>query len=199
MRVKTEARRQAIVEAAAEAFREKGFDAASMADVSARLGGSKATLYSYFSSKEDLFAAVMMQAAKAQASNIFQTLHDADALEPALFAFGRDYIAFMLKPEVLAVSRMCVADGERTGVGRIVYEKGVRVAWGLVAERLERAMQEGILRRADSWRAAWHLKGLCETGLVDARLRGCLTDVSAEEVDDAVVAGVEAFLRAYKV
>lgn len=198
MRVKTEARRQAILEAAAEAFRERGFDSASMADVSVRVGGSKATLYNYFSSKEELFAAVMLEAAKGQANAIFETFHEAADLEPALLAFGRGYLTFMLTPEMLAVNRMCVADGDRTGVGRIVFEKGIRIAWGKVAERLERAMDEGVLRRSDPWRAAWHLKGLCETGLVDRRLRGCLTEVLPTDVEDAVSAGVDVFLRAYR-
>ena len=39
MRVKSEARRQAILEVAAEVFREHGFEQASMAEISARLGG----------------------------------------------------------------------------------------------------------------------------------------------------------------
>lgn len=198
MRVKTEARREAILDAAAEAFRERGFDAASMAEVSERVGGSKATLYNYFASKEDLFAAVMLRAAKAQANAIFEALHQADDLDSALVAFGRDYLRFMLTPEMLSVIRMCVANGERTGVGMIVYDKGIRVAWGLVADRLQRAMAHGVLRQADPWRAAWHLKGLIETGLVDRRLRGCLTEVNDQDIEEAVSAGVDAFLRAYR-
>ena len=54
MRVKTEAKRQHIVDVAAQAFRELGFEGASMAEICARVGGSKATLYNYFASKEEL-------------------------------------------------------------------------------------------------------------------------------------------------
>ena len=59
MRVKSEARRQAILDVAAEVFREHGFEHASMSEMTARLGGSKSTLYSYFASKEELFLEVM--------------------------------------------------------------------------------------------------------------------------------------------
>ena len=59
MRVKTEERRQAILEKALDVFRELGFDRASMSEISKRIGGSKATLYSYFQSKEELFTAAM--------------------------------------------------------------------------------------------------------------------------------------------
>ena len=62
MRVKTDAKRQTILEAAAEVFRVQGFAGASMTAVAERAGGSKATLYRYFDSKEDVFIAVMLDA-----------------------------------------------------------------------------------------------------------------------------------------
>ena len=62
MKTKTESKRQAILKAAAEVFREVGFERASMSDIRARIGGSKATLYNYFPSKEKLFFEVMYQA-----------------------------------------------------------------------------------------------------------------------------------------
>jgi len=197
MRVKSPARREAIIEAACEAFRERGFEAASMTDVSARVGGSKATLYSYFSSKEELFVAVMMRAAREQAGPIFEAFQKADDLPSGLRRFGRDYLHFMIHPDIIAIGRMCVASGEKTGVARAFYDQGIKVAWAQVAERLEQAMAAGELRRADSWRAAWHIKGLCEAGVVDRRLRGCITEVSDAEIDATVDAAVDVFLRAY--
>ena len=58
MRVRTESKREAILEAASHVFLESGFEGASMAEIAARVGGSKATLYGYFGSKEDLFVEV---------------------------------------------------------------------------------------------------------------------------------------------
>jgi AcrR family transcriptional regulator len=198
MRVKTEARREAILDSAAEAFRERGFDAASMADVAQRVGGSKGTLYNYFSSKEELFVAVMLKAAKAQAAPIFEKFKASPDLEQALVPFGRAYLPFMLTPEILAIVRMCAADGERTGVGRIVEEVGIKVAWSQVAERLQQAMDEGVLRQADPWQAAMHLKALLEAGVVDRRIKGCSVETSPEEIETAIVNGVDVFLRGYR-
>ena len=59
MRVRTEEKRDTIVQAASEVFLELGFEGASMSQIAARVGGSKRTLYGYFGSKEDLFLAVM--------------------------------------------------------------------------------------------------------------------------------------------
>ena len=67
MKTKTESKRQAIIQAAAEVFREVGFERASMSDIRERIGGSKATLYNYFPSKEKLFFEVMHQAKEAGA------------------------------------------------------------------------------------------------------------------------------------
>ena len=49
---------RAIVDAAAAVFAERGFRAARVADVAARAGIGKGTVYEYFRSKEDLFLAV---------------------------------------------------------------------------------------------------------------------------------------------
>ncbi len=74
MRVKTEERRQAIIEKAREVFQEEGFDRASMSEIAARVGGSKATLYSYFKSKEELFVAVMK--GSTEVGNVYKPFAD---------------------------------------------------------------------------------------------------------------------------
>jgi AcrR family transcriptional regulator len=52
-------RRERIIQVARSVFFEVGYAGASMSLISQRLGGSKATLYAYFSSKEELFAAII--------------------------------------------------------------------------------------------------------------------------------------------
>jgi AcrR family transcriptional regulator len=74
MRKKTQARRDDILQAAGIAFRERGFAGTTMAAVSERMGGSKATLYRYFKSKEVLFIAAMLNAVHAQANEVFDSL-----------------------------------------------------------------------------------------------------------------------------
>ncbi|MGD8476243.1 MAG: TetR/AcrR family transcriptional regulator [Burkholderiales bacterium] len=54
-----EARPAELMSAALELFVERGFAATRLEDVAARAGVSKGTLYLYFSSKEDLFKAVV--------------------------------------------------------------------------------------------------------------------------------------------
>ena len=81
MRAKSETRRQAILDAAAQVFQETGFERTTMAAICERLGYSKATLYNYFPSKEALFLEVMFQASEADFQNTMlalQTRGDAD-------------------------------------------------------------------------------------------------------------------------
>ena len=63
MRKKTEMKRKAILKVAHEVFCERGYEKTSMNEIAARLGGSKTTLYGYFSSKKLLFQEVMSAAA----------------------------------------------------------------------------------------------------------------------------------------
>src|SRR5262249_55597733 len=52
-------RRDAIVAIAHEVFLVNGYAGTSMSAIAARVGGSKATLYNYFRSKQELFIAVV--------------------------------------------------------------------------------------------------------------------------------------------
>jgi AcrR family transcriptional regulator len=79
MKVRTEARREAIVEAAALLFQEVGYERASMNELTKRLGGSKATLYGYFPSKESLFVEVVRSVATVHLSEAVAQLAGPDA------------------------------------------------------------------------------------------------------------------------
>lgn len=59
-----EDRRAAIIQAAAELFKEKGLLGTSLIDIARRLDTDRATLYYYFSSREDIFDAVVTDVVK---------------------------------------------------------------------------------------------------------------------------------------
>lgn len=198
MRTKSEARRQAIVETAVEAFRERGFDATSMSDIAVRVGGSKATLYSYFPSKEALFVAVMHDAVKAQALPLVEAFYAAPTVAEGIRKIAPDYIRLMLRPEVMSITRMCVAEGERSGFGPALYEQGPKPSWRRLADRLQLAMDEGELRPADPMIAAQHMIALCEAGPLHNRMRGWIAHPSDAEIEAAAEAAADVFLRAYR-
>ena len=203
MRVKTEERRQAIIERAGEVFREVGFERASMSEIAARVGGSKATLYSYFKSKEELFVAVMK--VSTEISTVFNPFADPtqpkissfDELRETLVTFGLRYVTLQLAPNPLAVRSSLIAHGDQSDLGKIVFESGPMQNYMLVATFLGRMMQEGYLRQEVPWVALGHFFHLLESGLVLPRLLGLFKTVTPEMINEAVPRSVEVFLRGY--
>lgn len=197
MRVKTEEKRKCILEAAKAVFLERGFLGASMAEVSARAGGSKQTLYSYFASKDDLFVATMLEKGAKIMDPLFTTFEAEDDLRTAFSRFGRAFLSFVSSEEVLAFRRMIIAEGFRSNLGQLFYENGPKRSWTRMVAKLDQFIAEGKMRRADPWRASMHFQALCEAGPFMRLLEGVLSSLPPEVIDEVVDEAVDVFMRAY--
>lgn len=195
MRVKTDARRNAIVAAAWHAFRENGFERTTMSDIVARAGGSKATIYSYFESKDQLFAAAIEHGLQEATEEPFRQLAKPGPLARRLLQFARADLKIRLSPDMIAVERMLVAEAERSHVYEALREKSF-LRRRRIADRLEIEMEQGNLRDADPIRAAIHLLALIEFDARDWLLYGD-TSVTPAMIEEQIHQGVDAFLRAY--
>lgn len=198
MKKKTEAKRQAILDVAAQAFQELGFERTSMAEICARLGGSKATLYNYFPSKEDLFFEVIFLSVQAE----FDAVHNAidattEDIGEALRHFGESLLGVLYSPEVRAKRHLAVSESRRTNIGRLVYERGVLASHNLMAGFLQQAMDSAKLRRADPLVATRHLYALLESELLEGFLFQVLEQVSPEHIATVTARAVEVFMAAY--
>ncbi|MCE9515985.1 MAG: TetR/AcrR family transcriptional regulator [Mycobacterium sp.] len=67
-------RREQLLEAASEVFVDRGFHAAGMDEIADRAGVSKPVLYQHFTSKQDLFLAVLAQHTDVLVSGVRQAL-----------------------------------------------------------------------------------------------------------------------------
>ena len=197
MRMKTEAKRQVILEAAGAVFQEHGFSGASMAAVAERVGGSKATLYRYFSSKEELFLAIMLDPALDPANALTDDLSPGKDVRRALERFGVSYLTFILSKESLSVRRLMIAECLRHGAGLTLWERGPKAIWTRMACFLAEEMAAGRLREQDPWMVAMHLRGMLEADLVTRSLLGADVDDRPANVRRHVADAVEALLRAY--
>lgn len=196
MRVKTDAKRREIVATAWEVFRAKGFEGASMSDVAERFGGSKATLYRYYSSKEELFAAALEEAVKGQGEEAFQRAGREGELRERLLEFADFYLKFRLTPEMIGVHRLMIASAERSDLGAVLRAQFIEPNWRRFTTVIEREMAAGRLRKADPYLASIHFRGLVEADVLERRMNGERL-VTKAQVETAVEQGVEAFLRAY--
>lgn len=198
MRVKSAARRRAIVAAAWEVFKLNGFERTTMSEISEKVGGSKATLYNYFSSKEDLFAAALAQAIKDRADRVLKSMeHDGD-LADRLVSFARGYLESRLAPEMIAADRVMIAEADRSDLSLRLRSEFILPEWARLAAAIRQEMKAGHLRPLDPYQTAMHFRGVIEADLVERRLHGD-ESISPEEVEAAVLSGTEAFLRAYAV
>ena len=197
MRVKTEQKSRDIIEVASQVFRAKGFAAASMAEIAARLGGSKATLYNYFTSKESLFAAVMIDMGRKVADPIFGELEKARDGRVGIKTFARRLVHVLASSEVLDFKRMMAAEGPRSGLGKLCYADNHGKYQGKFVEFYRRQVAEGIFREADPLRAATHLEGLCSAGAIHNLMEGVVDSVPEAELTATADAAADVFLRAY--
>ncbi len=196
MRVKTDEKRQEILRVAAKIFGQNGYHGASMAAISAELGGSKATLYGYFSSKEELFAAVLMQSLDERGQEVFLVLEEnADAeLAELLRIFGRNYLAFITNEEVLALFRSAVSEEFSGKLSQEIYKNGQMRGWAEVEAYLADKMKRGLLAGPSAKILSLHLKGLLECGIAEPIMYRCPPSLAFDEAVDTAVA---AFMRAY--
>jgi AcrR family transcriptional regulator len=193
-----DARREAILDAAAEVFMEEGFAAASMSAIAARVGGSKGTLYNYFKSKEALFEAYIVRHCVWQQEAMFALVTPDSDIAEALTHFGRGYLASVFSEFSLRNFRLIVAEAERAPqIGKAFYEAGPLAGVARLAGHIERWAREGRLSLADPVGAAHQFIGLCQNRLFKARLCNAVPELSAEGIDAEVGAAVATFLAAF--
>lgn len=215
MKKMTETRREAILAAAKTVFEEVGFDQATMSEITARVGGSKATLYRYFDSKETLFQELLRRSASEHSGAVFELLHryapspEADAaqalalLNPehdvaaTLQAFGEQVLKIFHSPQRLAARRMVIAAATNSDAGKLFYENGPAKGLKFVASYFDRVMNAGQLRKTDAAIAATHFRALVEAEVDEAGLLNIRPPLSNEEIQATVARAVDVFMRAY--
>lgn len=198
MRVRTTVKRDEIVATAAQVFRELGFERASMSEIAARVGGSKATLYGYFDSKEELFLSVADAEGIAYFMPIMDQLYACNDIRDALQGFGAKFLSFILQPQVLAGQRMVLAVAGHSDIGCTFYDRGPKRGLGMLASFLDKSIANGSLKHAETSVMARQLIGLLEAELVPEYFFGVRTKIPKDSVIRAVVArAVDVFLAAY--
>jgi len=199
VKVRTEARRNAILEVAAQVFLERGFEGASMSEIAQRVGGSRATLYGYFPSKEEVFLAVTHAQAEKQLRPAASELaaDAAGGLQPALTRFAAKLVSFLASDEACATERMVIAEAGRSEIGRQFYEAGPKAGLTAFANVLHDAMERGDLRRADTWVAAQHLMALIQAEIVHRGYDPSVPMPTPEQAQQIAERAVEVFVRGY--
>ena len=197
VRVRTELKRRQIVDVASQLFQELGYERTSMSLISERLGGSKATLYGYFKSKEELLQSVLVYDVTTEADRLMNQFLSGKDLREGLITLGQAYMHRRLSPGPIANVRIVSTQPEGSTIGKEFYENVLGPAWERLANRFQILMEAGILIRADSWIAAMQWKGMCEWDMFERRLLGAIKEPPADEIRRASIAAADAFLKLY--
>lgn len=198
-RVRTDQKRNEIVQAAAELFEKLGYERCSMAALSERLGGSKATLYGYFPSKEELLRAVLDFQVATDADRIMRDFPASNDLRQSLIELGTAYLNKRMSPLPLMNIRMVATQPAGSTMGKEFFESIIRPAFKRLADKFKRLVDEGKLRRTDPEVLVMHWKGLCDWDFFEQRLLGAIDGPDPKQVKRAATLAADAFLQLYGV
>lgn len=192
-------RRKAFIDAARDAFFANGYAGTTMSSIASKVGGSKTTLWSYFPSKEDLFAAIVDDIVDHYGQVLSLDLPVDRPVPEVLRNFGNVLMTKLTSTPLLALYRLVVGEAERfPHLAETFYDRGPRRGKARAAEWVAEKMARGEIRMGNPMRAVQHFAGLCQSGLYQFAVLGLPEgrdlDRLAAEVDDAV----DTFYRAWK-
>jgi AcrR family transcriptional regulator len=182
-------RRKAFIGAARELFFINGYAGTSMSSIAAKVGGSKTTLWTYFPSKADLFAAVLDDLIDTYGQTLRVEMPEEEAVADVLRRFGRVLLATVTSPPMLSLYRLVVSEVERfPHLAELFYERGPRRGMARLAGWMAVKMQKGELRKGSPARAANDFVGLCQGSVYQHAILGLPegTPGFAADVDVAV-------------
>ena len=187
-----EARRERLLDAARDVFLEQGYAGASVNEVVARAGGSLATLYKQFGSKEKLFTAAMERHIATAWAVLEEGRRDRQAPEQVLFELGRRMLMLVFDPGVIRLVRGLAFEAERAPeLGELFLSRGPDHTRQALARYLSDQAAQGQLTLDDPHETAgmfmgmllgeWHIDTLLGRDLAideakcSARARRCVT------------------------
>ena len=185
-----------ILAAAHKMFLQHGYGETSM-DAIARLAGvSKATLYSHFDGKAQLFAALIVMECGRLAEKIGCCAFDVPDIRNTLVGVARNFSELMCSGDGLTMYRIVVAEVPRfPELGRTFYDSGPTVMIDHVAAILRGAADCGLLNVPDPRTAAIQFISLLQGERHLLRVLG-LPDAPANA--EYVEASVDLFLAGYR-
>ncbi len=206
-RGRTARKRQAIIDAATTLFLRDGYRSTSMDQIAAEASVSKQTVYKQFEDKEQLFREIVLgvtansEAIIADLTSALRTsdINSAAELRTALTDLARRYIDGVLRPNVLSLRRLIIAEAERfPDLARSYFEQAPSRGIDVIADALRSYEKRGLLDINDARLAASHYAYLV-LGIPQDRAQFCPTEQpSPTERDRLAAEAVRVFLAAYQ-
>jgi AcrR family transcriptional regulator len=190
-RRRKDARPAEIVAAALSVFAERGFAAARLEDIAARAGVSKAALYLYFDTKEDLFRAVVSEAVAPNLEALEAAAAEHEGPIEDLVRFLLPSLARIASTSPLGgVVKMVIGESRNfPELAKIWHDRLVSRILGAVAGVIARAQARGEVRPGDARIYALSLAGPMLLGVL---WRETFASIGAEPFDLEAIAAQHA-------
>lgn len=189
-------RRENILAVAAEAFALEGYGITSMSSIAARLGGSKATLYKYFASKEELFHAVMQRKCEAVIGPLEELADNSPDPATLLKAFGKIFLSRLCQPDAIVIHRTVHAEAERfPEVARTFFAYGPEAAYSVLTPALARFDAMGLIDCPDPRLAAEQFLAMVRGDIHLRVSSGLIPPPDEAEIERQVAHAVGIFVR----
>ena len=170
-----------VLGAALELFGTDGYAATSLDDVARRVGIRKQTLLYYFPSKDDLFTAAALEAAR----DVFEALdgalaqHDPGGMERLPIFIGAVARLARERPEVLGLIREVARAGPPLSDQ---VSKALQPLVDPAVEWLEKGMADGVVRRQNARVALLSIYSTVVGHLTEDSVQRALLDADARRV-----------------
>ncbi len=189
-------RERQILDAALKVFAAMGYTGTTMDAVAAEAGVTKPTLYSYFSSKESLFQAMML-GKRDLMLDVFQH-PDRKGMVADLLNFAWAYADTVMRPDMLSLARLIIGEVSRfPEIGRAYQASGPDHLLRGIMRYLEEQRDTGRLAFDDAELAAQDLWGLILSAPRTQALYMPDAVPDRDTLNRYISNGLRVFLRAY--
>ena len=189
-----------VLGGAREIFLRDGFEGASVDDIARAAGVSKATLYSYFSDKRELFREVTRVECERMAETTLARI-DFNAPPREVFTTAAHSLTrFLLSNFSLQMFRTSVAEAARfPELGQAFYQNGPEMGRARMVVYLKLAIERGQLHDVDPDMIAEQFSELCRARLWSRAIFGVQTSFSEAEINEVANHAVETVLARFAV
>ncbi len=188
-------RKAKILSAATDLFLSMGYGETSIDAIVEKSGGSKATLYSYYPTKADLFRAVVDSIVTKDDRAELQSL---DNIRDTLVHFAEHRLLVVFSRKHRALMRLIIAERDRfKDIARMYYERGPLRSHTLLRDYFETLIDKGLIDIRSAEEASEFFRGMLMHQRYIDQLFLDAPMPSAEEVSVRARHVVDRFLEAY--
>ncbi len=191
-------KRAAILDGAVKCFMEHGYAATSMDSVATAACVSKATIYAHFSSKADLFAAVIIHRCEMDLTNEAHWPEVGTDARASLSKVGRLLLSFFIQPDTLAIHRVVVAESARQpDLANAFWDAGPGKSCSKLFDLFEELGRKELLIIPNPIAAALSFAHLLKGEIFFCRLLGLPEGTERMTFDETVETAVDLIMKAY--